>query len=404
MTGTMASRSRLLSAATPDYADHVGRLGAVPDRTPEELIAAVTAAGLTGRGGGAFPSGRKLAAVAAGGRGVVVGNGAEGEPASSKDRTLLSQAPHLVLDGLALAARAVGARRAYLYAPQDLLDGPVAAALAQRPAAAVQLVPSVDTFVSGQESAVVSVINGGRSLPTNVPPAVFERGVDGRPTLVQNVETLAQIALVARGGPDWFRSEGTREEPGTRLFTVSGAVRRPGVYELPGGSPLGDLVDAAGGAAVPLQALLIGGYHGGWVPWTAHTADLPCERSGLTRWDAAPGAGVVVALAASHCGLRAGADIAAYLAGETAGQCGPCRNGLPAAAGLLGQIAYGRATPATVAELRRVVGLVDGRGACQHPGGTARLIRSTMRTFAEEATRHAAGSCGSATVARRRSS
>jgi NADH:ubiquinone oxidoreductase subunit F (NADH-binding) len=358
------------------------------------LIALATAAGLTGRGGAAFPVGRKLAAVQAGGRGVVVANGAEGEPASSKDRALLAQAPHLVLDGLALAARAVGATRAYLYGPADLLEGRVAEALRERrDDVRVRTVGAAHTFVSGESSAVVAAIHGQRPVPMSTPPSVHQRGVDGRPTLVQNVETLAQLALVARYGAEWFRGLGTRDEPGTRLLTVSGAVRSPGVYEATGGTPLGSILDLAGGSALPVQALLVGGYHGGWVPWTAATAALPHSRAALAPYGAHPGAGVVVALGSDRCGVQAGAEIAAYLAGQSSGQCGPCVNGLPAVAGQLERLAAGRATPRVVRELHRVAGLVEGRGACHHPDGTARFVRSTLATFAAEVELHLAGRC-----------
>jgi NADH:ubiquinone oxidoreductase subunit F (NADH-binding) len=257
-------------------------------------------------------------------------------------------------------------------------------------------VEAAATFVSGQSSAVVAAINGARPVPTTAPPSVHARGVGGRPTLVQNVETLAQLALLARYGPDWFRGLGTRDEPGTRLVTVSGVVRSPGVYEVAGGSPLASVLDLAGGLSMPAQALLVGGYHGGWVPWNTATANLPHSRTALAGYGADPGAGVVVALSAAQCGLRAGAEIAAYLAGQSAGQCGPCVNGLPAVAEHLARLAAGRAEPSAVRELHRVVGLVEGRGACHHPDGTARLVRSTLATFAAEVELHQAGRCSAA--------
>jgi NADH:ubiquinone oxidoreductase subunit F (NADH-binding) len=395
MTTTEAvSVLRLSGAAAADHRTHLAQVGPLPDLSGPALVDLAAAAGLTGRGGAAFPTGRKLASVREHGRGVVVANGAEGEPASSKDRALLGRSPHLVLDGLALAARAVGATRAYLYAPADLLQGPIAGALRERrDAVRVHTLASADTFVAGQESAVVAAINGHEPKPTTQPPAVYQRGVDGRPTLVQNVETLAHLALLARHGAGWFRQVGSPDDPGTRLVTVSGAVRSPGVYEVAGGSALGDLVDRAGGEAGAVQALLIGGYHGGWVPWTAQTAALPHSRTALAPFDAGPGAGVVIALAADQCGLQAGAGIAAYLAGQSARQCGPCLNGLPAVAGHLSRLARRRGDARTVRELRRITGLLDGRGACHHPDGTARLVRSTMRTFAAEVDLHLAGRC-----------
>jgi NADH:ubiquinone oxidoreductase subunit F (NADH-binding) len=385
---------RLTAAAAAGYRAHLDLLGPLPAVSATQLIAMTSAAGLTGRGGAAFPVGRKLAAVQAGGRGVVVANGAEGEPASSKDRALLAQAPHLVLDGLALAVRAVGATSAYVHAARDLLDGPIARALRERrDDVAVRTVESAGMFVSGESSAVVAAVNGSRPLPTMAPPAAHQQGVGGRPTLVQNVETLAQLALLARYGPDWFRSLGTADEPGTRLVTVSGAVRSPGVYEVAGGTALASVLDLAGGISTPVQALLVGGYHGGWVPWNSTTAALPHSRAALARYGADPGAGVVVALGAERCGLSAGAEIAAYLAGQSAGQCGPCVHGLPAAAGHLARLAAGRASASAVRDLHRVVGLVEGRGACHHPDGTARFVRSTLTTFAAEVELHLAGRC-----------
>lgn len=390
-------RQRLLGSCADSYAEHLHRLGPLPASKPAELIRTIVDSGLGGRGGAAFPTGRKLVTVAGNARGlrsVVVANGAEGEPASDKDRLLLTHAPHLVLDGLALAVRAVGAADAYLYAPEYLLHGPIRRALAQRSdRVSVRAVAAPDSFIAGQESAAVSVINGGRAVPTITPPAVFERGVGGRPTLVQNVESLAQIALIARRGAHWFREAGTGDEPGTRLATISGAVAQPGVYEVDGGAALVDLIEDAGGLTEPVHALLVGGYHGGWVPWTERSARTSWTRSGLARYDAAPGAGVVIALPARRCGLQAAADITAYLAGQSAAQCGPCRNGLPTLADLLAQLAGGKAPAKTVSEIHRIVGLVAGRGACQHPGGTARLVRSTLRTFAPEVDHHLSGYC-----------
>lgn len=346
---------------------------------------------------------RLLGQVAAGRSAVVVGNGAEGEPASSKDRVLLTHAPHLVLDGLALAARAVRATSTYLYAPADVLGRSIEPALAQRnDRLTVTLVASADIFISGQESAVVAAIHGLRALPTHTAIPIYAKGVNRRPTLVQNVETLAQLALIARYGADWFHERGTHDAPGTRLLTVSGAVHRPNVYEVAGGSALGDVIDWAGAETEPLSAVLVGGYHGGWVPWNATTMELPLTRSALAPYDASPGAGVLVALPRRRCGLAAAAEIAAYLAGQSAGQCGPCRNGLPTIATQLQTLADGLDVAWAYDEILRVVGSVDGRGACAHPSGTVRMVRSALRTFQGEVERHLAGHCSSGQSPRRR--
>jgi NADH:ubiquinone oxidoreductase subunit F (NADH-binding) len=387
--------SGLLAARAADYREHLDRVGPLPRLDKGGLLSAVADARLTGRGGGHFPTARKLALVAGSRNALVVANAAEGEPASSKDRVLLGEAPHLVLDGLALVGRIVGVRTTSLVGPPDLLDTVVAGALAERHER-VRLVAVPEGFVTGQETSVVAAVQGRPAKPVTLTAPLVASGIDGRPALVLNVETLAHLALIARYGAAWWRSRGVPEDPGTRLVTISGAVQWPGVWEARGGSTLGDIIGAAGGATEPLQALLVGGYHGGWVPWHREATGQPFTRDALQRYHTGPGAGVVVALSARHCGLRAAAGVAAYLAGESAGQCGPCLNGLPTIAGHLDTLAYGRSTTKTVDELRRLSDVVDGRGACRHPDGTARFVRSTLRTFAREVEHHLAGDCTAA--------
>jgi NADH:ubiquinone oxidoreductase subunit F (NADH-binding) len=387
---------RLLGNESANSLDaHLRKHGQIPwQGGMGRLIRTVEDSGLTGHGGAGFPTWRKLAAVAAGERAIVVANGAEGEPASAKDRTLLTLAPHLVLDGLQLVAETVSAERAYLYTTAQAL-GPLKAALSQRSAhqwdrTKVELVEAPHTFISGQESAVIARIEGQPALPRDNRRLVVESGLRGAPTLVQNVETLAHLALLARRGAAWFRALGTHEEPGTFLATLSGAVAVPGVYEAPYGVPLAQLLDLAGGPATPLQAVLIGGYHGVWLP---AAADLPVSRTGLRPHGGSPGAGVVVALSRSQCGLVESAKITNYLADQTAGQCGPCMNGLPRMADTLAELARGSLSPNLPAQVERLAALVTGRGACHHPDGTARLVRSTLQTFAGEVRLHLTGRC-----------
>jgi NADH:ubiquinone oxidoreductase subunit F (NADH-binding) len=400
VTEVRAPVQRVLAAAASSYGQHLQLLGPLPELPAERIRQLVEDSGLTGRGGAGFPTGRKLAAVAGRRRAVVVANGAEGEPASSKDRMLLLRAPHLVLDGVALAVRATGATEAHLYAPDDLVDRLLGIARERPDPIAVSLIRAPHTFIAGQETAAIAAVEGRPALPRTAPPMPFASGVRGRPTLVQNVETLAQLGLIARYGPAWFRAIGTAGEPGTRLLTVSGAVFRPGVYEAAAGDTLGAALRLAGGTAGPVQAVLVGGYHGGWVPWLPDTAGLPLTGTALTRYDAAPGAGVLIALPRRRCGLAAAAEIVAYLAGQNAGQCGPCRNGLPELAGNLRELATGWPTKALVREIRRLAGLVDGRGACAHPTGTVRLVRSTLRVFGPDVELHLAGRCAAMRGAR----
>jgi len=251
------------AAALPEHLDRYGGLplrgGSRSDqaggrrRTPW-LADAVTEAGLTGRGGGGFPTGTKMRAVAARtgtGRGgaIVVANGVESEPASSKDEALLSLAPHLVLDGAVLAAEAVGAREVHLCLSRlrPRLSGQLQAAVAERQQARMDPVPiTVHTlprrYVASEETALIRWLNGGEAKPVLTPPRPHERGVRRLPTLVDNVETLAHIALIARYGPVWFRQAGRPDAPGTMLVTISGDVSYPGVREIELGTPVGDVL------------------------------------------------------------------------------------------------------------------------------------------------------------------
>jgi len=403
---------RLIPPGGPlPLADHIGRYGPVPFRAAG-LITEVERAGLTGRGGASFPAGRKMRTVAEAGhrarplRGqggaVVVANGAESEPASGKDRLLLSRAPHLVLDGIALAAEAVGATRGYLSLDesQDELALQLAAAISERERAGqnrvpVQIVGVPAGYVASQETAVISQLNGGAPKPTFTPPRPFEKGAHKRPTLVQNVETLAHVALIARFGAGWFRELGSGPGPaaGSALVTVSGAVTRPGVYEIALGMPIGALIRWAGGPSEPPQAILAGGYFGGWLPYQ-QALGVPVSDPGLRAAGAALGSGVLVLLPESACGLAETAWIAGFLATQSAGQCGPCVNGLPALAGLLEQLAFGQPDRRAFGWTQRLLTLVAGRGACHLPDGTAAFVTSALATFADEVRRHAtAGPC-----------
>lgn len=381
-------------------ASHLARYGRPPvigqdSRRRERLVAEVGRAGLTGRGGAGFPAARKLAAVAAGrGRPVVIGNGTEGEPASAKDKVLLAREPHLVLDGAVLAAELTGARRALVVVHSAVWEIVDEAAAERRDArydpVPVQVMPAAGRFVAGEASALVNWVEHGRPVPTRVPPRISEQGLGGQPTLVQNVETLAHLALILRHGAAWFRSLGTPAEPGSALVTVLGAVRRPAVYEIGIGTPLTDVLALAGGPAAELAALLIGGYSGTWVAQDAAMA-RPFSAAGLHPVGASPGAGLIAALPADVCGLAETARIARYLATESAGQCGPCVFGLDPIATELEALAAGH--PANLGRLRRWLGQVDRRGACHHPDGSVRMIRSALDVFAAEIAQHARGWC-----------
>jgi len=381
--------------------DHEQQYGPLPlwgtsgRRRPGRLLDIVDASGLTGRGGAGFPTGRKMRSVLSGpGSAVVVANGAEGEPASCKDRLLLTRLPHLVLDGITLAAHAVGAREAYLCIhgqETDLLDA-LDDAVAQRRAAGLDPVPIQVTgipgrYVASEQSSIVGYLNGGPAKPTFSPPRPHQRGVHGRPTLVNNVETLAHLALIARFGDRWFRRIGLPSAPGSTLVTVSGAVARPGVYEIEMGTPAGQVVMLAGGPAERPAALLVGGYFGAWLPAGA-AWPVPMCHAALKAAGGAMGAGMVIVLPVSSCGLAETARVVRYLADENAGQCGPCMFGLPALADAMADLAYHGGRRRALERVASLAGLVAGRGACRHPDGAVQLVRSALRAFGADARRH----------------
>lgn len=405
----MSPASRLLAGfhATgrpADLAEHLRLWGPPPRPGSTEFIAAVDASGLTGRGGAAFPTARKLRTVAgARKRAVVVANGGEGEPTSAKDRALLSLAPHLVLDGAGLAADAVGADEINVCVHDRETAAVLRRAVAERAAAGLQRIRThvhqmPDHYVASEETALVRWLNGGPALPTSTPPRPFEKGVAGRPTLVDNVETLAHTALIARYGAQWFRTAGDPEAPGTALFTIDGAVTRPGVYELPLGTPLTEVLRAAGGPARELQSVLAGGYGGGWV--TPAAFGTPATQARLAAQGAALGPGIIVALPAGACGIAETAAILGWLAGQNAGQCGPCMFGLPAIAADFAALAHQPATGRVRQRLEGRLAVLPGRGACRHPDGAVRLARSALRVFAAHLDRHeASNGCFAASAA-----
>ena len=379
-------------------ADHLDLHGPLP--RADDLIELAEASGLQGRGGAGFPAGRKLRAVAQGrGRAVVVANGTEGEPISGKDKVLLRCVPHLVLDGVELAAAALGAREAIVAvgagARKELAA--VRAALAERKhrrgdriSLRVETVP--EGFVVGEETALIAWLNGGPPKPTFIPPRPYERGVRGAPTLVQNVETFAHLALVARHGPQWFRALGSRDEPGTALVTLGGAVAYPGVYEIPLGLRFDDVINWAGGAKSSISAFLVGGYFGTWIDADTASRVLLLE-SELNPVGASLGARAIHALPEGACGVAETARVTRYLADESAGQCGPCVHGLDAIATGLERLAAGNAQDLT--RIKRWTSQMAGRGACRHPDGAARFVESALRVFADEFELHVHRRCTS---------
>jgi NADH:ubiquinone oxidoreductase subunit F (NADH-binding) len=362
----------------------------------DSLISSIEASGLTGRGGGGFPASIKLAVTRSRGRAAaIVVNGMEGEPISHKDKVLLTRAPHLVLDGAQYLAALCGASRVIVCVPagRETVASSVLRATSERAAdrytfVSEEVMRPPDRFVAGEESALVNWIASGRSLPQFRPDKSSPLIIGRRPVLVHNTETLAHLALIARHGPQPFRARGTAEEPGTCLVTIGGAVTNPGVVEVDRGTPLWDIVTRSA-PVESVQALLVGGYGGTWLgsPFFA----TPYSSTALRSVGASAGVGVLEVLGTSTCGVAESARIARFLAGQSSGQCGPCVLGLPAIASVLEDLADDSHIPDHLPRLQHLLGQVYGRGACNHPDGAVRMVRSALGVFADDVATHARG-------------
>ncbi len=386
------------SAGAESYAAHRARLGPLPLHGPA-LIPAIESTGLQGRGGAGFPVGRKWRSVAerSKGRAVVVANGAEGKPTSRKDRVLMALRPHLVIDGALIAADAVGADEIVLFVGQEhepALEA-MERAFVEREhefTVPVSLVVAPLGYVVGESSAAVHFINDGDWRPTMAPPRVFEAGVGGRPTLVHNVESLAYTALIARFGPDWYAGAGRLETRGTALVTVSGTTPAQRVVEIEFGTPLGEVLQRVGALTKAGQGVMLGDSFGAWAD--VHGArSMPLDPEIMRRNGLWFGAGVIAVMPASTCGVVQTAQVMAYMAGENAGQCGPCVYGMRALADATQRVADRRPGAGDLDHIARWGSQLTGRGACAHPDGAAAFVNSGLRVFADEFAIHARGRC-----------
>lgn len=387
-----------------DWPTHQRTHGPLPRFGRTALLDLAQRIDLRGRGGAGYPFHRKARSTlkAADRRDadpVIVVNASEGEPPSAKDKMLLTRAPHLILDGALLAATAFGAQEVVIAVESG---GPgefsLPAAVAERAASApcpVRVVCVPDRFVSGESSAVVRGVNGLTTEPATRKARASDGGpggVDGRPTLLSNAETWAQLAVAARLGPDAYSVAGTPAEPGTLLLTVNRQREAPLVVEAPAGLRLGHVLDTCGVGTG--QGVLVGGYHGGWLsPAAAASAEV--SRAGLAAAGGTLGAGAVAVLPKDTCPLGETARVAGWLAAQASGQCGPCRRGLPEAAEALVRIAGGGAGRQVLEQARLALSSAVGHGACAHPDGTARFVYSALSVFAEDVAAHVAGAgCG----------
>ncbi|OBH50009.1 NADH-ubiquinone oxidoreductase-F iron-sulfur binding region domain-containing protein [Mycobacterium sp. E2479] len=364
----------------------------------DAFLREVESGGVVGRGGAAFPLAVKLRSVRDNGRfmgpPVVVANGEEGEPASVKDRWLLRNRPHLVLDGLRLAATIVAADRAYVYVSDQESAHSVDSALGELDPDTLGVTIDLRTvqpgYVAGEETAAVRAINGGPAKPTDKPPRPFEAGVDDRPTLVSNVETLANLPYLQSHGSAEYRSEGTTLSPGTFLATITGAGRPPVLYELPHGLAFTDLLALHGVSADHVRGALMGGYFAGLLNRSVLATTLDHET--MRRVGSGLGCGAISVIT-DECPVAVAASVLAYFDRENAGQCGSCFNGTAAMAAAAGALRDGAATTEDVERLRRWSVLLRGRGACATLDAATNVAASLLDQFPNEVRVHLDGTC-----------
>ncbi|TVS89114.1 NADH-ubiquinone oxidoreductase-F iron-sulfur binding region domain-containing protein [Mycobacterium helveticum] len=390
--------------AREDYATYRAHGGYHALVAPDALFDDVERGGLQGRGGAAFPLAVKVRAVRDNGRAgrgaVVVANGEEGEPASIKDRWLLRHRPHLVLDGLRLAAAMVGTHRAHVYVSDPASARSVETALTELEPGAlgditVELWTVDPTYIAGEETALTRFINGGPAKPTDKPPRPFEAGVGGRPTLVSNVETLANLPYLQRHGSAGFRSLGTSLSPGTFLATLTGGGRQSGLYEIPHGLPFTELLALHGISADRVRGALLGGYFAGLL--NRGVLDVTLDHETLRGLGSGLGCGAI-AVITDDCPVAVAASVLAYFDRENAGQCGSCFNGTAAMAAVTGALRDGAATAGDLARLQRWSVTLRGRGACATLDAATNVAASLLDQFAAEVARHLDNACDACRV------
>jgi NADH:ubiquinone oxidoreductase subunit F (NADH-binding) len=391
--------ARLLRHGVEGYPDyrHAGGYRVLDD--PAKLLNEVDLAGLLGRGGAAFPLAVKARTVLDNGRrcggAVVIANGEEGEPASVKDRWLLRHRPHLVLDGLRLAAQMVEADRVYVYVSDRASAEAIENALAELDAGvfgevAVAVVTVEPGYVAGEETAAVRVVNGGPAKPTDKPPRPFEQGVAGLPTMISNVETLANLPFLLRHGSEAFRTQGTSTSPGTFLATITGAGRPPALYELPHGIAFTELLSVHGVSADDVRGVLMGGYFAGLL--NRGILDETLDHESMRRLGSGLGCGAI-AILTDDCPVAVAASVMAYYDRENAGQCGSCFNGTAAMSAVTEALRDGMATEDDLARLERWSVVLRGRGACGTLDGATNMAASLLVHFPTDVERHLRNSC-----------
>ena len=380
---------------------------ALRELTPTEVRELIAASGLRGRGGGGYPTGRKWQQVAAapGIRKFVIANGDEGDPGAFMDRTLMETDPHRLIEGMAIAAHAVGAEEGFIYVRNEYPLALKRLGIALREATAdgiigrsllgigppfrLELRTGAGAFVCGEETALLASVMGRRGQPSPRPPYPSEQGLFGCPTLINNVETFGSVPPIITGGAAGFRAIGTPGNCGTKVFAVSGDINRVGTVEVPFGATLREIImDFADGMAdgTAFKAAQTGGAGGGCIP--AAALDIPLEYESLTSLGSMIGSGGLVIINEHRCMVDLAAYFVRFSADESCGACVPCRAGLAQLQLILERIRRGLGTPDDPRRLTELCAMMHESSLCGLGSGAPRPVLSTLRWFGDEFEEH----------------
>jgi NADH-quinone oxidoreductase subunit F len=380
---------------------------------PEDVVKVVSDAGLRGRGGAGFPTGKKwqFTREAPGDPRYLILNGGEDEPGSKKDRVLLENLPHLVIEGTVLAAYAISAGKAYLYinANYDVAIKTITDALTEAKAAGywgehilgsdfnldIEIVPAPHNYVAGEDTAVLEVIEGRKAWPRQKPPFPVTVGLFGKPTAVNNVETLANIAPIVLQGTDWYRKFGTAESAGTMIFSLHDDVNRPGVYELPFGTPLRYLIEECGGgmkSGEKIKAIMPAAPSSAYLP--PEKIDTPLDHNSMRDAGAALGCGVVRLVAEGTCIVEEVIKISEFFTAESCGQCPACRMETNTLTSLLKKVQAGQGGQPILEQFGKVLAFNKGKGFCNLIAMPGPPIESALKLFPADFSAHlSTGKC-----------
>lgn len=379
-----------------------GLAQALTEMTPADVVQAITKSGLRGRGGAGYPTGLKWATVARmpGQQKYVVCNGDEGDPGAFMDRSVMEDDPHRVLEGMAIAGYAVGASQGYIYVRAEYPKAVARLQKAIQQAKKLSLLGSgiletafdfrVDirigagAFVCGEETALMASVEGRRGTPRPRPPYPAEQGLWNQPTLINNVETFANIPTILRRGADWFAGIGTEKSKGTKVFSLTGKVRNTGLIEVPMGTTLRQIVEAMGGGVTTgtVKAVQTGGPSGGCIP--ANLLDTPVDYESLSRLGSIMGSGGMIVMDQETNMVEVARYFMEFCMDESCGKCVPCRAGTVQMFRLLTRIARKQATRADLETLVELCGMVRETSLCGLGQTAPNPVLSTLRYFRQE--------------------